>query len=103
MSASPTTRVQIYHGSDQAHLLVGNAFISTRRNTLTTTFNYGSSYLENPQSWPVSPDLPLTGASSVLGLPGAMADGALDRWGQRLIERSINAQAREAGRALPIE
>lgn len=102
MSASPTSRVQIYHGPDHSPLLVGNAFMSTRRNTLTTTFNYDSSYLENPQSWPVSPDLPLASGSSVSGLPGAMADGAPDRWGERLIERRINAQAREAGRALPM-
>ena len=99
MMAIPTSTVQVYVGSEDSPLLVGSAFINTRRKIVTTTFRYDDAYLANPLAWPVSPDLPLRSQVSINGLPGAMADSAPDRWGRRLIERRISAQAREEGRS----
>jgi len=102
MMAIATSTLLVYLGSDHAPLLVGRALITARRKTLTTTFRYDDVYLANPRMRPVSPDLPLGGRISVNALPGAMADGAPDRWGRKLIERRIKAEARLEGRTPPI-
>lgn len=73
---------------------VGVAQIHRRRRTTTTDFTYSPDYLANPAAYAIDPALPMdTGRGVVEGLPGVFSDCAPDRWGQRLIEKRIRAEA----------
>ena len=100
MMVIPTSTVQVYIGAEP--VLVGKAFINARRSVMTTTFQYDDAYLAMPNAQQISPDLPKSGRISVNGLPGAMADGAPDRWGRRLIDRALKIEARAMGRTPPL-
>ncbi|MGL5823426.1 MAG: type II toxin-antitoxin system HipA family toxin [Nocardioides sp.] len=79
--------VDLAHG-DQT-IRVGTAYFTRRGRTVATTFSYAPSYLARPDAYPIDPTLPLdTGRGHTVGLPGAFADSAPDRWGRRLIERA---------------
>lgn len=68
--------------------LVGTAYVTVRRNTLSTRFVYDLGWLASPGAWSISPDLPVHhGQATTSGLPGAFADSAPDRWGRTLIEK----------------
>lgn len=89
-----TTTVNVSLDQTGDPVPVGTAYIDTRRGTTATTFEYRPDYLARPSSWSVSPDLPHAYARATThGLPGAMADGAPDRWGRRLIDKRHRALA----------
>ncbi len=90
------TTVEVHLGSGDTPTRVGSAFVSLRRGTVTTTFQYNAAYLATPGCWEVSPDLPLAGRSSTSGLPGAIADSAPDRWGRYLIKKRLQSERRVA-------
>lgn len=94
-------RLEVCDGTKEASPVVGNAYVSTGRRTLSTTFDYSHMYLADPAAWPLSPDLPLVGQSVTAGLPGALADSTPDRWGRNLIDRRIRGEALAAGRTPP--
>jgi serine/threonine-protein kinase HipA len=77
-------------------LLAGSAHFRQRGRRLTTTFTYDIGYLSTPSSFPLDPALGFDArGGTTIGLPGAFADSAPDRWGRRLITRRI--QAMESG------
>jgi len=87
-----TTTVNVFVDDTGEPSSVGTAYISARRGTTTTTFDYSAAYLGRQHSWSVSPDLPVAyGGATTDRLPGAMADGAPDRWGRRLIDKHNRA------------
>lgn len=96
MSQVPNVEVEVHLGFDEETVRVGTAYVSLRRGTVTTNFNYDPTYLRRGNAWEISPDLPIAGGSAVTnGLPGAMTDSAPDRWGRNLIKKRLRAQAYE--------
>ncbi len=82
------TTINVFLDDLRGPLPVGTAYVDTRRQTTTTTFEYRPDYLARPRSWSISPDLPMAFARATTnGLPGAIGDGAPDRWGRRLIDK----------------
>lgn len=70
----------------------GTLYSHRRRGVESASFTYDSTYLSNPQAYPLDPVLPLVSgtlqASGNQKIFGAFADSCPDRWGQRLIERA---------------
>jgi hypothetical protein len=46
-----TSTVGVHLDHDNGTRLVGTAYVTTRRSTTTTTFEYAESYLTWPESW----------------------------------------------------
>ena len=72
---------------------LGTVRSETKRGAEYGSFGYSSEYLNDSQSYPVDPSLPLSpGVYSAAGsLHGAFRDASPDRWGRNLIERSLRA------------
>lgn len=91
-----TSAVDVHVGHGGPTLLVGTAYFSVRRQIVTTQFQYDPGFLQRPDAWAISPDLPLLrGQAVTAGLPGAFADSAPDRWGRNLIDKHHRAQPSE--------
>ena len=102
MSPIPSVQIDVFLDANDTPIQVGAAFVSFRRGTISTNFNYDRSYLSRDDAWEISPDLSLVSRSSVVqGLPGAIADTAPDRWGRNLISQRLRARAKEEGRSNP--
>ena len=75
-------------------VLVGTCRFSLRRGTVSCTFSYEPSYLNNPDAYQIDPRLALTSAPThVESLPGALRDSSPDRWGRHLIAKRMAGQA----------
>ncbi len=99
MTPAPTIEVGVSIERPTGTVRAGTASVTERRGQLSVTFRYHSSYLEISDARPISPELPLSERSTTtMGLPGAMADGAPDRWGRNLVTKRLQSVAREAGR-----
>ena len=82
---------------------VGSLHLHRKGKSQSSTFQYAEEWISNPNSFAISPYRPLTRGphhvSSADGaLPGEVRDGAPDRWGRRLIQRSASKNG--LGRAL---
>lgn len=78
-------------------VLAGKLYQSVRHGDETTTFSYVPSYLDDPRSFSLAPDMPLgPGSFHSTGLRGlrAFEDCMPDRWGRNLMLRAERAQAR---------
>jgi serine/threonine-protein kinase HipA len=96
---TPPVEVWLYRA--EQNLLVGTAHFTIRRGHLTTVFSYADSYLQHPVAFALDPSLPLdAGGGTVSGLPGSFADATPDRWGRRLLTRSIRATEGVTGRLI---
>ncbi len=93
--SDPTSRKLkcfVVEGVESRH--VGTAYVTERRGSVVTTFQYAADYLAWAGAWSVSPDLPLAAGRIVTpGLPGAFTDCAPDRWGRNLIRKRMLAAA----------
>lgn len=93
------SRIEVDLDPPDGPVHAGTAHFSSRRGTTFTTFTYAPQYLARQGAYALDPALPLTsGSHPVPGLPGAFADASPDRWGQRIITRRQNRDARDAGR-----
>ncbi len=75
---------------------------NVRNNRESVTFSYEASYLENPEAFPLSPDMPLgAGSFHSAGMEQlrAFGDCMPDRWGRNLMKREEARLAAEQGRA----
>lgn len=100
MTRAPTNRIEVHVDLPAGTTRVGTAFVTSTRGELTTTFDYDPDFLGRRDAFDVSPDLQrVSGGGVIAGLPGAMADGAPDRWGRNLIKRRLQALNRDEGRA----
>ena len=72
---------------------LGTLRSETKRGAEYGSFGYSGEYLNDSDSYPVDPSLPLNaGVYSAAGsLHGAFRDASPDRWGRNLIERSLRA------------
>lgn len=87
---------------DGADVSAGVLFTAARRGVETVSFAYADSYLELPDAFPLSPDLPLVaGTQHAVGsrLFGAFEDCMPDRWGRNLLLREERRLARGENRA----
>ncbi|MDP9801126.1 serine/threonine-protein kinase HipA [Arcanobacterium wilhelmae] len=83
----------------EGNTVVGDAYFTRSRHSISTTFLYRPDYLANA-TLAIDPTLPLvTGAQYTPGLPGAFADSAPDRWGRHLVDKAERAKAREEKRS----
>ncbi len=76
---------------------------NVRNNRESATFSYDPSYLENPDAFPLSPDMPLgAGSFHSAGMTQlrAFGDCMPDRWGRNLMKREEARLAAEQGRAV---
>lgn len=102
MSQEPNVAIDVHLHLDEETVLVGKAFVTLRRGTVTTNFRYDPNYLRRGDAWEISPDLPIVAGSAVTnGLPGAMTDSAPDRWGRNLVKKRLQSQAHENGKKEP--
>lgn len=101
MTRPHTPAVQVCVDTGEGSLLAGTAYIAVARGAVSTTFVYDDAYLARRGAWAISPDLPLSGRTTTAGLPGGLGDSAPDRWGQNLIKKRLQAQAREERRTAP--
>ncbi len=100
MSATPSTKLDVYLERGGLVELVGTAHITVRRQQTSTAFAYRDHYLQRRDAMSVSPDVPLSRGSAITqGLPGAFGDSAPDRWGQNLIRKRIRAANNDTGGA----
>lgn len=99
-SRSPATSVDVYLSERGDDILLGQAFFSTARGQVTTTFRYADDYLTRKGAWPIEPGLPLfAGPQAVAGgLPHSFTDCTPDRWGRDLIKKRRQAEDVRAGR-----
>lgn len=81
----------------------GEVFFAIRGGEVTSsTFNYSPDFLADSDAYSIDPALPLfRGAHNVAGIPGAFSDCSPDRWGQTLIKKRIQADARREGQTPP--
>lgn len=92
MSVSTTTRIRVAVDRPGGTAVAGSAYVSERRGTVSTVFDYEPEYLGDRHAYSLSPDLPMAhGKHSVSGLPGCFADSAPDRWGRSLIANRLRA------------
>jgi serine/threonine-protein kinase HipA len=103
VSERAVTQIQVCVELGGASVLVGTAYLSERRGIVSATFTYDDTYLALPEAYDISPDLPMSrgGRHHLVGLPGAFADSAPDRWGRNLIAKQRRADAARDGRTLP--
>lgn len=81
---------------------VGTLSANARRGIETASFSYADSYLGRPDSFALSPDLPLVQGARHTGgsrLFGAFEDCMPDRWGRNLLLREERRLARSESRA----
>jgi len=81
---------------DGDEILVGLIRVHERR-TRSMTFQYAATYIADPRSYPIDPelslDLEIFQPSSSRDIFGVFSDSAPDRWGQNLIRREERNQA----------
>jgi len=83
----PVTSFEVTAAEEVGGVHVGTAYVTTRRGVSTITFSYDLDYIRDGGR-SLGPDLPLGGRSATVGLPGAFADSAPDRWGRLLLTRA---------------
>ena len=75
--------------------LVGKLRYFAKRRAQSSVFEYADAWLDNPGAFSLDPANlprqlhPYYTSSEKSGLPGALRDGAPDRWGRRLIKRAF--------------
>jgi len=83
--------------------LVGRLWAHARKGRESASFQYDSSWLENPERFSLEPSLPLTEGSfhteADKAMFGAIGDSAPDRWGRVLMRRAEFLKAQEEKRA----
>lgn len=96
------TRVDVHlDEAGDGPVLAGVATVRRARGVEATEFTYVEGFLAG-RAWPISPDLPVHQARTVVeGLPGALDDCAPDAWGRNLITRRLAALSRAAGHVAP--
>ncbi len=80
---------------------VGHLYQQVRHGDEAASFSYDSSYLRNPQAFPLAPDMPLgPGSFHTTGLREfrAFEDCMPDRWGRNLMLRAERSKARDENR-----
>lgn len=83
-------------------VLAGRLYQNVRHGDETTTFSYDPSYLSDPRSFSLAPDMPLGAGSfhsSGLRQLRAFEDCMPDRWGRNLMLRAERSCARDEQRA----
>ena len=79
-------------------LAAGAAFTHLRHRTLSSTFTYAESYLQDTGAYDLEPALPLrSGPLFHEGLPYSFRDASPDRWGRDLIRKQFLAQRNTSG------
>jgi len=101
-NSKPNTResVEIHLGS--VGTLVGHLTFVRQGQHELSQFAYASTWLDNPDSFAISPDLPVEAGHATRRAPSkvdsvfhsALSDSAPDAWGRRVIERA-HAKARK--------
>lgn len=90
-----TQSVEVYVDLKGQAVLVGLCRFVAKSSSQSSMFEYANSWLEYPDAFALDPaNLPLQNApiyisSAKSALPGAIRDGAPDRWGQILIKRAF--------------
>lgn len=83
---------------------VGIARSNRARGGETFVFEYAAEWLDDPDSFPIEPALPVTRGGFVppagQALFGSLSDSAPDTWGRRLMQRSERRQAERDHRAV---
>lgn len=93
------TSLEVFLDDGGTSRLVGRAYFTRARGSVSTTFVYDSDYLVSGGT-NIDPGLQLvSGSQHEAGVVRAFADSAPDRWGRNLIEKSERARAREERRA----
>lgn len=83
--------LEVFREDKDGPMLVGQAFFTRRRRSVSTTFVYDSGFLASGNI-AIDPSLPLvSGAQHYPGLVGAFGDSAPDRWGRNLINKAMRA------------
>nr|WP_169172419.1 type II toxin-antitoxin system HipA family toxin [Bifidobacterium sp. DSM 109957] len=80
---------------------VGRLFTSVRRGVESASFLYENSYLNDPQAFPLAPDMPLTSGTiyaSDAPMFRIFQDCMPDRWGRNLMKRAERNAAKEESR-----
>lgn len=91
-----TTSVEIELDGTWQHL--GDLRSEFKRGSEFSSFSYSESYLANPHSYPIEPNLPIARGNFAFGkpLPGAFRDAAPDRWGRTLISKWLRGQGQQS-------
>ena len=93
--------IEVHVGEGEVAPLVGRCRYLTKRTGSSSVFEYDSAWLERPDAFALDPaNLPLGRegiytSSAKSALPGALRDGAPDRWGQLLVRRALRKAGRE--------
>lgn len=96
------TALEVHVDAGAGPVLAGLAYLTVRRGEITTRFEYDAAYMGASGSFDISPHVRRRdGGATAVGLPGALADAAPDRWGRNLIMRRIQAAARESQATMP--
>ena len=104
MKAARSFDVWLDQGQNSAApVLVGRAFLTTDRKSVSSSFTYDASYLEQGptgSAFQLDPALPLFTGQHVVAnrIVGAFSDSAPDRWGRSLIGKRLHAIDLEEGR-----
>ena len=90
-----TQSVEVYVDLLGKMVFVGLCRFVVKGSSQSSMFEYANSWLEHPAAFALDPaNLPLQNtpiylSSTKSALPGAIRDGAPDRWGQILIKRAF--------------
>ena len=94
-------QIFVYVDLDNSPHLVGRLWLRVRNRTESATFQYDSTWLQNPERFALEPALQMDAApyhtAAGKRLFGAMGDSAPDCWGRALMMRAEARRERKAG------
>ena len=93
-------KIYVYCHMDDEDILVGYLWVNVKGQNETSTFQYVSSWVENPKSFSIDPALYLTTTPQYTDRPlfGVFTDCSPDRWGRLLMNRFEKTRAKEENR-----
>lgn len=93
-------KIYVYCHMDSEDVLVGYLWVNIKGQNETSTFQYTSSWVENPEAFSIDPALYLTTTPQYTENPlfGVFTDCSPDRWGRLLMNRFEKTRAKEENR-----
>ncbi len=93
-------RIYVYLSLNNQDELVGYLYPHTKGQTESSSFKYADSWLNNPERFSIDPFLHLGAGTQYTpkALFGAISDSAPDRWGETLMRRFEQSQAKKENR-----
>ena len=93
-------KIYVYCHMNDEDILVGYLWVNVKGQNETSTFQYVSSWVENPKSFSIDPALYLTTTPQYTDRPlfGVFTDCSPDRWGRLLMNRFEKTRAKEENR-----